>query len=170
MAEPETRPDTGILKEGDLFDKYRIVRRSGHGGMAEVYQAEHLLLNRIFALKLMRYPDSARTNRDVYQQRFLREARLTFSLDHPSVVRVFDAGCDRKSGLLFIVMEYVEGRTLESFIPERHPGDRRDRSVFRQSRTVRTGLDPRRCVVSDLPGTLLQRRPFERHGDRRDLR
>lgn len=91
--------------------------------MAEVYLAEHLLLNRMFALKVMRDRDMPQTDRDVFQQRFLREAKLTYSLDHPAVVRVFDAGCDLNSGLLFIVMEYVEGRTLESFIPEQQSAD-----------------------------------------------
>ena len=123
MAETESRTSAGNLQPGELFDKYRIIRKIGHGGMAEVYLAEHLLLNRIFALKVMRYRDTPQTDRDVFQQRFLREAKLTYSLDHPAVVRVFDAGCDRNSGLLFIVMEYVKGWTLESFLPEQQGAD-----------------------------------------------
>ena len=92
-----------ILKDGEVFDKYRIIRLLGHGGMAEVYLAEHLLLKQKCALKLMR--SSASGNDEIFVKRFVREAKLSHSLEHPNIVRVYDAGSDYKSGNLFIAME-----------------------------------------------------------------
>ena len=105
-----------LLADGELFDKYRIVRLLGRGGMAEVYLAEHLLLQRPCALKLMR---RGLTDDPVFIKRFIREAKLANRIDHPNIVRVYDAGSDFKTGLLFLAMEYVEGRTLLEMMHEK---------------------------------------------------
>ncbi len=99
-----------LLQDGEQFDKYRIIRLLGKGGMAEVYLAEHLLLNQLCALKLMRSNSAGED--PVFVKRFLREAKLSHQFDHPNMVKVFDIGSDHQTGYLFIAMEYVEGKTL----------------------------------------------------------
>ena len=106
-----------MLKDGDFFDKFRIIKLLGRGGMAEVYLAEHLLLKQRCALKLMQRTLEQDDN-PVFIKRFVREAKLTHSLNHPNIVKVFDAGSDFKTGYLFLAMEYVEGRTLHDIINE----------------------------------------------------
>ncbi len=102
------------LQDGEIFDKFRIIKLLGKGGMAEVYLAEHLLLKRQCALKLMR--DSAQSDDPVSIKRFLQEAKLLNSISHQNIVRVFDVGNDFDRGLLFIAMEYVEGDTLQEIL------------------------------------------------------
>ena len=103
-----------MLQDGAFFDKYRIIKLLGRGGMAEVYLAEHLLLKQKCALKLMQRTLEQSDN-PVFVKRFVREAKLTHSLNHSNIVRVFDAGSDFKTGYLFLAMEYVEGRTLSRY-------------------------------------------------------
>ncbi len=98
------------LKQGDVFDKYKIIRLLGKGGMAEVYLAEHILLKQKCAIKLMQ--KGLETEDPVFVKRFIREAKLTHSFNHPNIVRVFDAGSDFKTGYLFLAMEYIEGESL----------------------------------------------------------
>ena len=116
-----------LLADGELFDKYRVVRLLGRGGMAEVYLAEHLLLQRPCALKLMRreLADDA-----VFIKRFIREAKLANRIDHPNIVRVYDAGSDFKTGLLFLAMEYVEGKTLHEMMREKLPTEAELREIL----------------------------------------
>ena len=99
-----------LLQDGDIFDKFRVIRLLGRGGMAEVYQAEHLLLKQQCALKLMR--NNGASSDPVFIKRFLREAKLSHSLNHPNIVKVYDVGNDAKTGYFFIAMEYIEGKTL----------------------------------------------------------
>jgi len=98
------------LQPGEFFDKYKVIKLLGKGGMAEVYLAEHLLLHRLCALKLMRGNMAA--DDFVFIKRFLQEAKLLNSIEHENIVKVYDVGSDFKSGTLFIAMEYVEGKTL----------------------------------------------------------
>ena len=86
-----------ILQDGEFFDKYKIIRLLGKGGMAEVYLAEHLLLKKPCALKLMQ--SSVAAEDPVFTKRFIREAKLTHQLTHPNIVNVFDAGSDFKTRL-----------------------------------------------------------------------
>ena len=107
-----------MLEDGAFFDKFKIIKLLGRGGMAEVYLAEHLLLKQVCALKLMQR--TLDQNNDlVFVKRFVREAKLTHSFNHPNIVRVFDAGSEFKTGYLFLAMEYVEGKTLHDIIRER---------------------------------------------------
>ena len=106
-----------MLQDGDFFDKFQIISLLGRGGMAEVYLAEHLLLKQKCALKLMQQTLDQEKN-PVFIKRFIREAKLTHSLNHPNIVKVFDAGSDFKTGFLFLAMEYVEGQTLHDIINE----------------------------------------------------
>ncbi len=101
-----------LISDGAIFDKYRIIRLLGKGGMAEVYLAEHLLLNQYYALKVLNVlPDA---DESFFAKRFFREAKCFHQLNHPNIVRVFDFGCDRASGRVFMAMEYIDGRVLAS--------------------------------------------------------
>lgn len=111
------RPVTSrMMNNGEVFDKHHIIRFLGSGGMAEVYLTEHLLFKQRYALKIMRCRADA--DAPVYIQRFLREAKISYALNHPNIVKVFDAGIDFKSGHPFIAMEYIEGKTLHQLARE----------------------------------------------------
>jgi serine/threonine protein kinase len=88
-------------------ERYELKDRLGHGGMATVYSARDLKLDREVAIKLL--ADNFAGDDEV-RRRFSREARLAAKLDHPNIVQVFDVGED--DGRPFIVMEQVEGGTL----------------------------------------------------------
>ena len=92
---------------------YRIERLLGSGGMADVYLATHQLLNKPFAIKVMK--GQAGIDDPVMAKRFIREAQLAQKVEHPNVVRVFDVGTDAATGMLYIVMEYVEGENLSDY-------------------------------------------------------
>ena len=91
----------------------------GRGGMAEVYRARDIRLDRIVAIKTLR-TDLARDQ--IFQARFRREAQSAASLNHPSIVAVYDTGEDMTSGVPvpYIVMEYVDGRTVRDLLQEGH--------------------------------------------------
>src|SRR5258705_3923173 len=89
---------------------YGIVEPLGRGGMSVVYRAERVRLGRAAALKLLAAPLG---NAD-HHERFLRESKLAASLDHPSIVPIYDAG--EEDGLLYIAMAYVEGSDLKTLL------------------------------------------------------
>ena len=91
----------------DVIGGYQVESEVGRGGMGVVYRARQLRLDRPVALKLIA-PQFA--SDATYRERFVREAGIAAEMAHPYVVPVIDAGVD--SGLLFIVMQYVEGFTL----------------------------------------------------------
>ena len=112
----ETGSRRQMMLGGEIFDKYRIIRLLGKGGMAEVYLAEHLLLKQQCALKIML--DSTAAKDPVYVKRFLREARLAHRINHPNIIKMYEAGSDAKTGYFFIAMEYVDGQTLTEIMNE----------------------------------------------------
>ena len=90
--------------------KYRVEQRLGRGGMGVVYRVRHLGLQRRFALKLILGPHAGGQH---FLDRFQTEARALGRLKHPNIVEVTDYGVDpRGDGLPYLVMEYLEGRTL----------------------------------------------------------
>ena len=91
--------------------RYEIIRHLARGGMAEVYLAHDLLLDRPVALKVL-FPEFSR-NRS-FVERFRREARAAANLNHPNIVSIYDWG--EESGTYFIVMEYIDGLTLREVI------------------------------------------------------
>ncbi|HKQ80027.1 MAG TPA: protein kinase [Blastocatellia bacterium] len=93
---------------------FKIVALLGAGGMGEVYLAEDTRLGRNVALKLLR-PDLIGASQS--RQRFIREARLASALDHPNICTIHEIG--EAEGLLFIAMQYVEGKTLAQLIGAR---------------------------------------------------
>ncbi|GAA3000916.1 Stk1 family PASTA domain-containing Ser/Thr kinase [Streptosporangium longisporum] len=98
-----------------LGDRYELDGVVGRGGMAEVYRARDIRLDRIVAIKTLR-ADLARDH--IFQARFRREAQSAASLNHPSIVAVYDTGEDVSEGapVPYIVMEYVDGRTLRDLL------------------------------------------------------
>ena len=103
-----------ISKGQKINDRYEIIRSIGEGGMANVYLAYDIILNRKVAVKILR-GDLAEDEKFV--RRFQREAISASSLNHPNIVEVYDVGED--NGKYFIVMEYVEGKTLKQLIKKR---------------------------------------------------
>jgi beta-lactam-binding protein with PASTA domain len=100
---------------GTLFaGRYRIARKLGGGGMADVYLAEDQELGRRVAIKMLH---SRYANDDQFVERFRREATHAAGLSHPNIVSIFDRG--EFDGSYYIVMEYVEGRTLKELIRSR---------------------------------------------------
>src|SRR3954466_11773519 len=92
-------------------NRYEIVRHLARGGMAEVYLARDLLLDRPVALKVL-FPElSADSN---FVERFRREAQAAANLNHPNIVSVYDWG--EEESTYFIVMEYVDGQTLRDLL------------------------------------------------------
>lgn len=95
--------------------RYKIIKIIGSGGMAKVYLARDLILERDVAVKLMAYDFH---NDENSIRRFKREALSTTELVHPSIVNIFDVGEDENP---YIVMEYVEGMDLKEHIHDHHP-------------------------------------------------
>ncbi|GAA2617320.1 Stk1 family PASTA domain-containing Ser/Thr kinase [Actinomadura fulvescens] len=100
-----------------LGGRYELDGVIGRGGMAEVYRARDLRLDRVVAVKTLR-SDLARD--PTFQARFRREAQSAASLNHPSVIAVYDTGEDQigDTSIPYIVMEYVDGSTLRDLLRE----------------------------------------------------
>ena len=105
------RPTQLDPRIGSEVAGYRVERLLGRGGMSVVYLAEQVRLKRPAALKLLA-PELADDER--FRERFLRESELAASLDHPSVIPIYDAG--EVDGQLYIAMRYVEGSDLRALL------------------------------------------------------
>jgi serine/threonine-protein kinase len=104
-----------VFQEGQIVnERYRVLRKLGGGGMADVYLGEDLTLGRKVALKvlLQRFLGDAQ-----FIERFRREAKAAAALNHPGIVAIYDWG--QVDGTPYIVMEYVEGETLKDLIRRR---------------------------------------------------
>jgi eukaryotic-like serine/threonine-protein kinase len=100
-----------------LFDgRYRIVRKLGAGGMANVYLAEDQELGRRVAIKIL---NDRHANDDQFVERFRREAKNAAALTHPNIVSIYDRG--EAEGTYYIAMEYLDGRSLKELIVSRGP-------------------------------------------------
>ena len=95
-------------------ERYRVERSVGRGGMAEVFLARDILLDRPVALKVL-FPEFA--NDATFVERFRREAQSAANLSHPNIVAVYDWG--KVNNTYFIAMEFVQGRTLASLLNDR---------------------------------------------------
>jgi serine/threonine protein kinase len=109
--------DTILTVQQIVNERYRVVKRLGKGGMAEVYLARDEVLGRDVALKVMRpqYADD-----EDFVERFRREAENAASLSHPNIVSVYERG-ETRDGTHYIVMEYVPGGTLKDLIKSDSP-------------------------------------------------
>ncbi|MFJ3234371.1 serine/threonine-protein kinase [Streptomyces sp. NPDC086787] len=101
---------------GQLIAGYRIEGEIGRGGMAVVYRAHDLRLDRTVALKLLA-PELARN--DTFRQRFTHESRVAAAIDHPNIVPVFEAG--ETDGVLYIAMRFVSGSDLRHLLDRQGP-------------------------------------------------
>ena len=103
-----------MIKGQKINNRYEIIRNIGEGGMANVYLAYDIILNRNVAVKVLR-GDLA--DDEKFVRRFQREANSASSLHHPNIVEMYDVGED--DGKYYIVMEFLDGRTLKSLIKRR---------------------------------------------------
>jgi serine/threonine protein kinase len=102
---------------GTLFDgRYKVIRRLGSGGMANVYLAEDQELGRRVAIKIL---NDRHAHDEQFVERFRREAKNAAGLSHPNVVSIYDRG--EAEGTYYIAMEYLEGRTLKELIVTKGP-------------------------------------------------
>ncbi|MEV7689852.1 serine/threonine-protein kinase [Streptomyces bungoensis] len=111
---PQSAGPAGLI--GRRVANYLIESEIGRGGMAVVYRARDLRLDRTVALKLLA-PELARN--DTFRQRFTLESRVAAAIDHPHIVPVFEAG--ETDGLLYIAMRYVSGSDLRHLLDARGP-------------------------------------------------
>ncbi len=112
----ENRPQIGDFPAGSRIAGYQIQELIGRGGMAVVYRAADVRLDRLVALKVLA-PDLTRDS--AFRQRFIRESRSGAAVDHPNVIPVFEAG--EAEGVLFIAMRYVAGRDIRALIEREGP-------------------------------------------------
>lgn len=108
-----------LRKKAQEMGQYRLVKRLGAGGMGEVYLAEHHLLQRPCALKLIR-PEKATDEKML--ERFEREVQSTAKLQHPCSVRIYDYG-NSGQGRFFYVMEYLNGKSFAQLVIDEGPLD-----------------------------------------------
>ena len=130
------------LKEAQELGSYHLIEKLGHGGMGEVWRAEHRLLARDAAIKLVRPEVLGARNEEEAQltlRRFEREAQATAALSSPHTIQVFDFGITQ-DGTFYYVMELLAGRDLESLVREFGP------------------LPPTRVDLPASPGVSLARR------------
>src|SRR5688572_27879528 len=97
---------------GQMFGNYRAVIRLGEGGFGSVYLAEHPLMARKAAVKVLR---EARAADMEYLNRFFNEARAASAINHPNIVEIFDAGVTEE-GTPYLLMELLRGETLKERI------------------------------------------------------
>ncbi len=99
-----------------IYGRYKIVEMIGGGGMANVYLAQDMILERDVAVKILRMDFN---NDEEFIKRFNREAQAATTLTHPNIVSIYDVG--EENDIYFIVMEYVKGLTLKQYIQQNHP-------------------------------------------------
>jgi len=116
-------PLAAELRVGTRVGAYEIEEVAGRGGMGVVYRAKHVHLGRTVALKVL-VPELVEDS--AFRERFLRESRLAASINHPSIITIYDAG--EADGLLYIAMQYVDGAHLGELLQDEK------------------GLEPRRAV------------------------
>ena len=97
-----------------LVDRYEIISKVGAGGMSDVYKAKDHILGRVVAIKVLKQEFSEDIN---FVTKFRTEAQSAAGLEHPNIVNIYDVGSE--NGLHFIVMEYVEGITLKTYIEKK---------------------------------------------------
>src|SRR5207247_6005529 len=128
---------------GTVFDgRYRIVRKRGTGGMADVYLAEDQELGRRVAIKILNDRHAAD---DSFVERFRREAKNAAGLSHPNIVSIHDRGT--AEGTYYIAMEYLDGRSLKELIVSRGPAPIRIAIDYTRQMLAALGFAHRHGIV-----------------------
>jgi serine/threonine protein kinase len=120
------------LTAGNRLGSYEILASIGAGGMGEVYKARDLKLGRDVAIKVLKEELASDPER---LRRFEQEARAASALDHPSIVTIHDIS--EIDGVHFIVMQYVEGKTLKEMLSE---GPLPTKKLFELATQIADGL------------------------------
>ncbi len=110
--ERTVRPEVKSLVGTVIADHYQLLEFIGEGGMSLVYKAEHLLLNRLVAIKLLKQPS---TLTDLRLKRFIQEAKAISTLSHPNIINVLDFGLSA-DGTPYMVIDFIEGRSFTELI------------------------------------------------------
>lgn len=110
-----------------MENDYKRLREIGKGGMATVYLAKQVSLNRLVAMKILK--NESTSDRE-YVRRFFREARITAQLNHPNIIRVIES--NYSAGLCYIVTEYIEGGDLRRLISDRKIDLRRKLQIVKK--------------------------------------
>jgi len=147
----ESRGAVGLV--GDVIGNYRIVEPLGEGGMGTVFRAEHVVLGRPYALKVLR---SRVVEKDASAaQRFLREARAAARVRHPNIVDVFDFGY-LADGRPYFVMELIEGESLTDRVARGALDPAEVVSIARQVAQALAAVHDRGVIHADVtPGNAL---------------
>ncbi len=109
-------PDFGGFGVGSRLAGYRLDEQIGRGGMAVVYRAYDIRLERPVAIKVLS-PELARD--EAFRQRFIRESRTAAAVDHPNIIPIFEAG--EANGVLFIAMRFVHGPNVQELVDTQGP-------------------------------------------------
>jgi serine/threonine protein kinase/outer membrane biosynthesis protein TonB len=152
---PSLEPDLS----GQVFDRYRLVRLLGIGGMGAVYEAEHIALEKRVAVKMLRQQF---TMQPIARKRFLREAKAATRVKHPNVVDISDFG-ETADGRVYFVMELLVGRDLREVLEaEPQLSWPRVQKILIQTASaleaahttgiVHRDMKPSNCFVVDAPG------------------
>ena len=137
-----------LAQLGSTIGHYEIIRPLGHGGMGRVLLARDTHLGRLVAVKVLTAPDT---------ERFLAEAQVTAKLSHENIVVIHEIGRHRQ--WLYMVLEYLEGRTLRAWLDERQARE-----------SDAPGLSPRRAVEITVPIVQALRHAHEHGIAHRDLK
>ena len=133
-------PEFGGFGVGSRLAGYRLDEQIGRGGMAVVYRAYDIRLERPVAIKVLS-PELARD--EAFRQRFIRESRTAAAVDHPNIIPIFEAG--EANGVLFIAMRFVHGPNVQELVdtegplPPPGPATSSPRSPPAWRRLIRTG-------------------------------
>ena len=147
------------LSVGTEFAGYRITGVIGRGGMSSVYSAEHIRLGRPAALKVLSPVLAAD---EAFRSRFTRESQLAATLDHPSIITIYDAG--EADGVLYIAMRLVQGDDLGGLLEREGPlSFARALSILEQVGSALDHAHAKGLIHRDVkPANILIERPSER--------
>jgi eukaryotic-like serine/threonine-protein kinase len=109
----EGKTSVSVIPLRRIEGKYEILEKIREGGMGAIYKVRHRLLDEVRVIKVMR---PQLTEDEELKERFLREARLAIKLRHPNIAQLYDFTVDEETGSAFIVMELIQGTTLEDLL------------------------------------------------------
>src|SRR6476659_11101205 len=121
--------------------RYEIVSELGRGAMGAVFRARDPKIDRTVAIKTIAVPASSKHDAEHYRQRFYREAQAARRLSHPGIVAIYDVGEDEATHTPFIVMECVEGDSLDRLVAATPAGKLPREIALKLLRQIAVALD-----------------------------